>query len=100
MGDVLLAVADLSHNINLVSFIFGQLFIAHYAFSFGEKNDELYQLATFLRNCTYYPKPRRIIHSVLEKTRIWYGFSDQKDRVSVVTQNEYDLSPTPKSAGK
>jgi len=23
----------------------------------GEKKGELYQLATFIRNCTYYPKP-------------------------------------------
>ncbi|MFB3090832.1 MAG: hypothetical protein ACE1ZG_05725, partial [Gammaproteobacteria bacterium] len=45
------------HHVNLVSFVFGQLFIVHCAFSFGEKNGELYQLATFIRNCTYYPKP-------------------------------------------
>jgi len=36
------------------------LFIVHCAFSFGEKNGELYQLATFIRNCTYYPKPPNI----------------------------------------
>jgi hypothetical protein len=34
-------------------------------FSFGEKNDELYQLAVFLWNCTYYPKPSNSISSVL-----------------------------------
>jgi hypothetical protein len=32
--------------------------IVHCAFSFGEKNDELYQLAVSLWNCTYYSKPR------------------------------------------
>ena len=39
----------LIHHINLVSFILSRLFVAHYAFSFGEKNSELYQLAVFSR---------------------------------------------------
>ena len=37
------------HHVNLVSFILGQLFAVHCAFSFAEKNGELYQLAIFSR---------------------------------------------------
>ena len=37
------------YRVNLVSFILGQLFVVHCAFSFGEKNGELYQLAVFSR---------------------------------------------------
>ncbi|MCU7903693.1 MAG: hypothetical protein KZQ66_18320, partial [Candidatus Thiodiazotropha sp. (ex Lucinoma aequizonata)] len=37
------------HHVNLVSFILDQLFVLHCAFSFSEKNSELYQLAVFSR---------------------------------------------------
>lgn len=48
-SDLLLAMSRYTHHVNQISFILGQLLVIHCAFSFYEKNSELYQLTIFSR---------------------------------------------------
>src|SRR5690625_6027525 len=49
VGDLFLRVSGFQIALDLISFTFGQLVIAHCAISFGRENAELYQLAVLFR---------------------------------------------------